>query len=804
MRLYDWFYRQRVTEGEMDAGFGAVNTALLAMRTTQIEGVWMGALWGDPPQGAPPVPQEHAPQNMTVDIPGPLRAWDSLGNLLFDPTIAINVDCSADYQGLPTAVLLDVNEKLVTICVAFDWVLSDPRVDGNGDTVYFQKDPSVVYEVYQGAEALIGAAVAPAIPADRVILCDVMLNWNDLTIANADIDTDRLQIVRKNYDQSTTLANNGVYTNFPTTGFSAASGPTVGNALDEIDGWMTGHLDGTGPHHDSDDIDFDNVVSGLAATDVKGALDEIDNTVDGLVSGAAMWDTDVRFSGLMVDPSTNQAPVNGEIQLWDTAGQLYLRGDDGAAATDYSTLLFSPLADGGLLLTQADNAANNGIFFDVQANSDAYAGLVHNLFDDGGTPSGLSCYVGTPVDLSVALYAETAKGLAINAFFGGLNASDPFGVKVQNRGADSASSSWGVSVSDKSGFAENPAKGHGFHAFTRSAQYGTASYGAWLENNDAGANGYQTLHLLPKDGLGIYSRQDGGYFFDVAIDGAGALGGLVAGTGPVGGLSIITVDGTTYGLNLYPDDPLDTFTALLRMAQTATGLLLSGLMDPAQDSIELTSSAVVGDSAKAGIKVDYTLATTNDPVPFWGVCRTHAGYAFYAEKGAYAMQSPIDTDVFTWGAHDAATWDDQYWNALLTGAPTGIACDYVKLAKDLEIPASVLQRNHVTKRRIATAWAQVADTGALVGGHFNVLSVTRTAVGVYEILLDIDGTPTGRSVQVTTSTRGTATEMFSASVVNPLASPIVVKIQSVLDSGGGSCAVALINEDFTFTVFQDR
>ena len=800
MRLYDWFYRQRVTEGEMDAGFGAVNTALLAMRTTQIEGVWMGALWGDPPLGAPQVPQEHAPQNMTVDIPGPLRAWDSLGNLLFDPTIAINVDCSADYQGLPTAVLVDGNEKLVTICVAFDWVLSDPRVDGNGDTVYFQKDPSVVYEVYQGAEAPIGMAVAPAIPADRVILCDVMLNWNDLAIADADIDIARMKIVRKNYDHMTTLANNGAYINFTATGFSAASGPTVGDALAEVDGWMTGHLRGTGPHHDSDDIDFDNAVSGLVATHVKGALDEIDNTVDGLVSGAAMWDTDVRFSGLMVDPSTNQAPVNGEIQLWDTAGQLYLRGDDGAAATDYSTLTFLPAQDGALDLVQGQNVANTNIFFDVQAFS-VNAARIYNRMTTGN-PLGLLVSVPSSGPTSFGIHVSVLDGDGYLLDFGGGTSGDQDGVSLVSAGGAAGAAKTGIHIEEHAGH-NNCTSFKGLFVETHSAYYSASSAGAIFQNLDAGANGYVGLYLLPKDGLGIYSRQDGGYFFDVAIDGAGALGGLVAGTGPVGGLSIVTVDGTTYGLNLYPDDPLDTFTALLRMAQTATGLLLSGLMDPAQDSIELTSSAVVGDSAKAGIKVDYTLATTNDPVPFWGVCRTHAGYAFYAEKGAYAMQSPIDTDVFTWGVHDAAAWDDQYWNALLGGAPTGIACDYVKLAKDLEVPAGLAQRDMVTKRRIATAWAQCASAGGITGGHFNVLSVTNTAVGTYSIVLDIDGNPTGRSVQVTCSDRGTEKDATMACVTDPLANPIVVKLRKINDTAG-AVNIAYVDEDFTFTVFQDR
>ena len=521
MQLFDWFYRQRVTEGEMDAAHGAAQAALMTLRATQAKGVWLGDWFGEPPLGAVEIPGPNAPEDMTIDIPGPLRAWDVEGSFLFDSSLVINVDCSEDYQGTPTAVLLNVNEKYITVCAVFDWVLSDPRVDGNGDTVYYQRDPGVVYEVYQGAEALIGFAVRPVIPADRVILCDIMLHWNDLTIAAGDIDTDRLQIIRLGYDGAITLRGNGVFTNFPTTGFSDATGPSVADALGEIDDWMTGHLDGTGAHHDADDIDFDNAASGLAAVEVQGALDEIDATVDALVAGAAMWDTDVRFSGLMVDPSTNQAPVNGDIQLWKTAGQLYVRGDDGAGAGTFSTLAFSPAADGGLVLTQADNAANVGIFADVQADSNAYAARIVNNFNDPGTPNGLTCYVSTPVNDSVAYYTRADKGTGYYARFGAIDADNPMGANFVNFGADSASSSWGVALSDNNPFSENPLGGYGFAAFTRSSQYGTFSRGAHMENMDAGANGYQALHLLPKDGVGIYADVEGGSFFDVTVSAAG-------------------------------------------------------------------------------------------------------------------------------------------------------------------------------------------------------------------------------------------------------------------------------------------
>ena len=82
-------------------------------------------------------------------------------------------------------------------------------------------------------------------------------------------------------------------------------------------------------------------------------------------------------------------------------------------------------------------------------------------------------------------------------------------------------------------------------------------------------------------------------------------------------------------------------------------------------------------------------------------------------------------------------------------------------------------------------------------------SINKTGTGVYEITLDNNGTPTGRSVVVTPLDRSSATVAIVATVTNPAANPIVVNIHSITDSGGGSVAVAMDDEDFTFAVFQD-
>jgi len=796
MDRYDFFFRQRVTEGEMDGAFDAVESALETWRSLWLSGVKLGA-FTDPPEDA----TESTPQDMTITIPGPLRAWDAYGRFLYVADAETVVDCSEDYQGNPTAVALAGNERWVTVVAVFDRELSDPREDGNGDTVYYSRAESVVFKVYRGEEALIGAAVQPAVQTGDVILADVLLNWNDLTIANADLDHDRRQMVRSGYDHHTALHDVSGLANFtPADDGTAATGPTVATAIVAVDDWMTGHLSGTGDHHDADTIDFDNAASGLAATEVQGALDEL----DGILDTAALWDTDVRFSGLTVDASGNNAPVSGDLQLWATAGQLYLRGDDGAAATAFSTLTYSPDADGGLLLEQADNAANNTVHFDVQGNTNDHAGRIVNNFDDAGIPHGLSCYVSNPTDESMAYYTRADKGLGYYARYGSIDADNPMGARFQNYGADSISFTWGVVAADESPFSEDPAGGYGFAAYTHSAQYGSFSYGAYLENQDAGANGYHALHLLPNEGTGIYSRQDAGEFFNVKINAAGELGTLTAGTSGNGGLVIEGQAGTAYALELTAETSTDAVAALLRLSQTNTGLAMEAILDPSQDGISIKSQTAGGDSAKSAVIVDFSNCNANDPVPFRAICNTHAGYSFYAEKGAFAMQSPVDTDVFTFGAHDDASWEGQYWNALLNGSPTGLSCDFVTLANDLEAPSTVLQRNAVTKRRVATAWALIDSTGSITGGHFNVTSVSKTATGVYEITLDVDGSPTGRAVEVTPSSRGSVTDMMGVSVVDPLANPIVVHLQHVVDSGAGSCAVSRVDEDFSFTVFQDK
>lgn len=130
--------------------------------------------------------------NLTIDLSGPGVAYDSLGQRLFVAATQ-NVDMSSDENGTGTAVAGAGNEKWLSIFIAFDRILSDPRLDGNSATVFYQRDESFSINVAQGVEATIGTASRPPIRPDEILLADVRLENGQTQIVNTDIDTSRRQ-----------------------------------------------------------------------------------------------------------------------------------------------------------------------------------------------------------------------------------------------------------------------------------------------------------------------------------------------------------------------------------------------------------------------------------------------------------------------------------------------------------------------------------------------------------------------------------------------------------------------------------
>jgi len=184
MNRKDFFFRQKVTEAELDAAFDDVEQAFKAfVQGFNYVGVALGA---DVTEAAVP--------NLTVDASGPAIIYDQTQERI-GWTTTQNVNVAVDENGVSTAVAAAPNEKWVSIFAKFKRDLQDPRVDGNSDTVFHERNESFEINVAQGAEAPIGTATRPGLRGDQILLADVLLTFGQTTVLNADISTTRTEVI---------------------------------------------------------------------------------------------------------------------------------------------------------------------------------------------------------------------------------------------------------------------------------------------------------------------------------------------------------------------------------------------------------------------------------------------------------------------------------------------------------------------------------------------------------------------------------------------------------------------------------
>lgn len=190
MDRLDFFFRQTVTEAELDEALDKVEAAI--NQTINDQG-FIGVFSGGQ------VTQRAGTPNLSVDVGGPMVGYDQLGRRVsFSPTQ--NVDVSLDENGVSTAVAAGGNEKTLSVFAEFDRLLSDARLDGNNDTIFFLRDESFVLNVAQSAEAPIGTSVPPPLRADQFLLADIVIVNAQTQVLNGDIDTARRQIAARPAD----------------------------------------------------------------------------------------------------------------------------------------------------------------------------------------------------------------------------------------------------------------------------------------------------------------------------------------------------------------------------------------------------------------------------------------------------------------------------------------------------------------------------------------------------------------------------------------------------------------------------
>lgn len=180
MDRFDFYFRQKVTESELDAAYDAVEEAFADFKqAVGVNGVNFG---GNVVQDAPTA-------SLNVTAAGPFIGYDDVGNRIkfaADQTL----DLSVDETSSATAVSGGGNERILSIFIRHERTLSDTRIDGNGTPVFFSRADGFVINVAAGAEAPTGTAVGVPLRSGSLLLADVTLAFGQTQILNANIDND--------------------------------------------------------------------------------------------------------------------------------------------------------------------------------------------------------------------------------------------------------------------------------------------------------------------------------------------------------------------------------------------------------------------------------------------------------------------------------------------------------------------------------------------------------------------------------------------------------------------------------------
>lgn len=180
----DFYFKQPVTESELNGAFDAVEQSIWALMSDNgLTGIAAGMVGAQ----ASPTP------NLTVSISGPGYAYDAAGERIFLSSPTTLVDLTLDSNGVPTSVTTG-NERYLSVYIKFARTQSDPRIDGASNSIFFVSDESFEIIVVQGTSNSVGSASRPTIdPTQGLLLFDVHRTASQSQIFNADILTDRRQ-----------------------------------------------------------------------------------------------------------------------------------------------------------------------------------------------------------------------------------------------------------------------------------------------------------------------------------------------------------------------------------------------------------------------------------------------------------------------------------------------------------------------------------------------------------------------------------------------------------------------------------
>lgn len=181
MQRYDFFHGQTVTSGEMNAAFDGVEDA---QQSIFVDLGYFGVV-----NGGEVVPTATPSMAVLVGSAGLASlAYDRSGRRVSWGS-QVNVNVGQDSSGVPTTVQNVGNQRIVSIFVAHDRVLSDLRRDDGGAQIWYNRADGYRFLVIQGNEAV--SPVAPALPSneqDAIRLADITLSHGQTSVILADID----------------------------------------------------------------------------------------------------------------------------------------------------------------------------------------------------------------------------------------------------------------------------------------------------------------------------------------------------------------------------------------------------------------------------------------------------------------------------------------------------------------------------------------------------------------------------------------------------------------------------------------
>jgi len=210
--IRDWHFKQRVTEAEIDSALGDLETADLNVAVdhqlaqqadatgTPITSSSENALFGGIVNGLKP----GTPATLKIPV-GKGTCYDPQGRRINVP-IDVEIDATAagdtpvgvggSTTGGPLTVPSAGEFRWLTLMILFDRNLSDPRIDGNAQEVFFKRDESFKFRIKIGASfANAGPDVLPAEhrrpPPDpnTVIIGDFLRNTTGIfTEADGDVN----------------------------------------------------------------------------------------------------------------------------------------------------------------------------------------------------------------------------------------------------------------------------------------------------------------------------------------------------------------------------------------------------------------------------------------------------------------------------------------------------------------------------------------------------------------------------------------------------------------------------------------